>query len=354
VISRKPGKTVILFTLRERLSMTKACGETLALAGDIGGTKTSLGVYAKGKRRPSLKVAETYSSRDASGLGDIIGQFLEKTGVSVHRACFGVAGPIQRGRVKTTNLPWEVSEVGIKRRFGWSQVRLVNDLAATALGIPLLGSRELCLLNDKRPSKGQNMGLLAPGTGLGMALLVWSGDRYIPLSSEGGHMDFGPNTPAEMDLWQYLRRRFGHVSMERALSGPGLFNIYGWLKHSGRYKEPAWLSRKIGEHDPPMVITEAALDRKIPLAVAALKMFVGIFGAVAGNLALAGMTTGGMYLGGGIPPKILPRLKDYGFLETFENKGRFREFMHKIPVRVVLNDKAALLGAAQCALSGYL
>jgi glucokinase len=328
--------------------------ETLVLAGDIGGTKTSLGVYAKGKRRPSLKVIKTYPSREASGLEDIIGQFLEKTGISVDRACFGVAGPIEKGRVKTTNLPWEVSVVGIRRRFGWPQVRLINDLAATALGMLLLGRREICLLNDKRPSKGQNVGLLAPGTGLGMALLVWCGHRYIPVSSEGGHMDFGPNTPAEMDLWHYLRRRFGHVSMERALSGPGLFNIYRRLKHSGRYKEPAWLSRKIGEHDPPRVITEAALDRKTPLAVAALKMFVGIFGSVAGNLALAGMTTGGMYLGGGIPPKILPRLKDYGFLEAFENKGRFKAFVHNIPVRVILYDKAALLGAAQCGFSDFL
>lgn len=334
--------------------MTNVFGKTLVLAGDIGGTKTNLGLYAKGTRRPLLKVIKTYSSREALGLEDIIAQFLQNTGASVGRACFGIAGPIQRGHVKTTNLPWEISEVGIKRRFGWSQVRLINDLTATAIGIPLLQSRELCPLNDNKPWKGQNMGLLAPGTGLGMALLVRAGDRYIPVSSEGGHMDFGPNTLAEMDLWKFLRRNFGHVSIERALSGPGLFNIYRWLKQSGRYKEPVWLSRKIGEHDPPRVISEAALERKTPLAVAALKMFVAIFGAMAGNLALAGMTTGGVYLGGGIPPKILPRLKDYGFLEAFENKGRFKAFVHKIPVRVILYDKAALLGAAQCAFYGSL
>ena len=331
--------------------MTNVFGKTLVLAGDIGGTKTNVGLYAKGTRRPLLKAIKTYSSQDASGLEDIINRFLKDTGASVRRACFGVAGPIQKGRVKTTNLPWEVSEIGIKRRFGWSQVRLINDLAATALGIPLLLPRELCLLNNKRTSKGQNMGLLAPGTGLGMALLVWTGDRYISMPSEGGHMDFGPNTLAEIDLWKYLHRRFGHVSLERALSGPGLFNIYQWLRDSGRYKEPVWLSRKIREYDPSKVISEAALDRKTPLAVAALKMFIGIFGAVAGNLALAGMTTGGMYLGGGIPPKILPRLNDYGFLEAFENKGRFKAFVHKIPVRVILYDKAALLGAAHCAFS---
>jgi glucokinase len=331
--------------------MTSVFGKTLVLAADVGGTKTNVGLYAKGKRRPLLKAIKTYSSQDASGLEDIINRFLKDTGASVRRACFGVAGPIQKGRVKTTNLPWEVSEAGIKRRFGWSQVGLINDLTATALGIPLLQPRELCLLNNKRPSKGQNMGLLAPGTGLGMALLVWTGDRYIPMPSEGGHMDFGPNTLAEIDLWKYLHRRFGHVSTERVLSGPGLFNIYQWLRDSGRYKEPVWLSRKISEDDPSKVISEAALNRKTPLAAAALKMFIGILGATAGNLALAGMTTGGMYLGGGIPPKILSRLHDYGFLEAFENKGRFKAFVQKIPVRVILYDKAALLGAAQWAFS---
>jgi glucokinase len=292
---------------------------------------------------------ETYSSRDARGIEELIDQFLDKHRISVASACLGIAGPVVNGRSKTTNLPWEVSEAKIKRRFRWSRVRLVNDLAATALAIPLLGGREICLLNEKRPSRGQNVGLVAPGTGLGVAFLVWSGDRYMPVSSEGGHMDFGPNNQAEVALWQYLRRRYGHVSMERVLSGSGLFNIYGWLKHSGRHKEPPWLAKKIRESDPPKVITEAALNRKTPLAVAALKMFVAIFGAVAGNLALTGMTTGGMYLGGGIPPKILPLLKDGLFMAAFENKGRFRQFLEKISVRVILNDKAALLGAAQCA-----
>ena len=334
--------------------MNNTSSETLVLVGDIGGTKTNLGLYEKGKHRPLLKTMQTYSSRDASGLEEIIDQFLKKTGVAVSRACFGVAGPIQKGRVKTTNLPWDVSEVQLKMRFGWSGVWLINDLTATAYAIPLLTGREVLSLNKAKAEKTGNVGLVAPGTGLGMALLVRTDKGFVPVPSEGGHIDFGPNSQPEVSLFQFLRRRFGHVSNERVLSGPGLYNIYAWLKHSGRYREPAWLRKEIGELDPPKVITEAALERKTPLAVASLKMFVSIFGAVAGNLALAGMTTGGIYLGGGIPPKILRPLKTYGFLEAFENKGRFRRFLHTIPVRVVLNNKAALLGAAQCALRGSI
>jgi len=324
--------------------------DTMVLAGDIGGTKINLGLFAKGKRRPLLRAMETYSSRDASGLEEIIDQFLDSHRVSVASACLGIAGPVIHGRSKTTNLPWEISEAKIKRRYSWSRVRLINDLAATVLAIPLLERRELYLLNEKKAMRKKNVGLVAPGTGLGVALLVWSGDRYVPVPSEGGHMDFGPNSQAEVGLWQYLHRRFGHVSVERVLSGPGLVNIYTWLKNSRRYKEPVWLTKKIREHDPANVIAGAALNGKNPLAAEALRMFVTIFGAVAGNVALAGMTTGGMYLGGGITPKILPLLKDEVFLGAFENKGRFRKLLQGIPVRAILNDKAALLGAAQCAL----
>jgi glucokinase len=334
--------------------MADVSRDTMVLAGDIGGTKTHLGLFAKGKKRPLLKVMNTYPSQEAVGLGDIVDQFLGEYGNSVDKACFGIAGPVRKGRVQTTNLAWEVSEVRLRRRFGWSEVRLINDLAATAQAIPLLEGKEVCSLNKARAEKGGTVGLVAPGTGLGMALLVCTGNGVIPVSSEGGHMDFGPNNREEVSLYQHLRERFGHVSAERVVSGPGLHYIYRWLKDSGRYKEPAWLKEKIKTSDPPVVVTAAALKKQAPIAVAALKMFVRVFGAVAGNLALLATTTGGLYLGGGIPPKILKALTDYGFLEAFENKGRFQEFLHHVPVRVVLNDKAALLGAAQCAFSRSL
>jgi glucokinase len=325
-------------------------GKNLVLAGDVGGTKTNLGLFQMGKRRPISKVIEMYSSRDAPNLEQIIGRFLDKHQVSVISACFGVAGPLHDGRSKTTNLPWNISENSIRRRFRWDHVRLINDLTATAQAIPLLNNRELHSLNKAKARRGRNIALVAPGTGLGMALLIWTGKRYIPIPSEGGHADFGPNNEMEVELWQYLYGRLGHVSMERVLSGSGLFNIYSWLKDSGRHREPAWLAKNIKEMDAARAITEAAIEHKDPLCVKALDRFVSIFGAVAGNLALTGMTTGGVYLGGGIPPKMLPKLKEDIFMEAFTNKGRFKDLLDKIPVWVILNDKAALLGAACCAL----
>jgi glucokinase len=237
----------------------------------------------------------------------------------------------------------------MKNRFSWSHVSLINDLTATAHAVPLLSSRELFSLNKAKRRKGQNLAIVAPGTGLGQALLIFQDGMYIPVSSEGGHADFSPNSEAEVKLWRYLHKRFGHVSVERVLSGPGLVNIYNWLRESGSYKEPAWLAGRLKEIDPARAVTEAALADKHPLCVESLNVFVSIFGAVAGNLALTAMTTGGVYLGGGISPKILPKLKQSMFMQAFTNKGRFAELLEKIPVKVILNDQAALLGAAHCA-----
>jgi glucokinase len=322
---------------------------TFVLAGDIGGTKTNLGLFQRGKTRPIFKVMETYSSREAPNLEHIIGRFFEKHKVTIASACFGVAGPVKGGRSKTTNLPWTISEKSIKKRFKWNRVILINDLTATAYAIPLLSNKELHALNKAKARKGQNLGLVAPGTGLGMALLIWVGNRYIPVASEGGHADFGPNDLMEAELWEYLYKRWDHVSVERVLSGSGLFNIYLWLRDSSRHTEPEWLAKKIKAMDPARAISEAAMDRRDPLCEEAMEIFVSIFGSVAGNLALMGMTTGGVYLGGGIPPKILPKLDEETFMHAFTNKGRFKDLLEKIPVRVILNDRAALLGAAHCA-----
>lgn len=319
------------------------------LAGDIGGTKTNLGLFQMGKTRPIPKAIKTYSSREAPHLERIIGRFLDEHKVQISSACFGVAGPVQGGRSKTTNLPWTISENSIKKRFNWNHVILINDLSATAYAIPLLSNKELHTLNKERARKGQNLGLVAPGTGLGMALLIWLEDKYVPVASEGGHADFGPNDPMEAELWAYLHERWEHVSVERVLSGSGLFNIYSWLRDSGHHHEPEWLVKKLIEMDPARAISEAAMGRKNALCEEALDIFVSIFGSVAGNLALTGMTAGGVYLGGGIPPKILPKLDEGTFMQAFTNKGRFQDLLEKIPVRVILNDSAALLGAAQCA-----
>jgi glucokinase len=334
--------------------MTPTKDQTFVLAGDVGGTKTNLGFFLKGKGRPLLKVIETYSSREANNLESIIERFLERHPASITSACFGIAGPVVNGLCKTTNLPWDVSEVRLRDRFKWEHVRLLNDLTATALAVPLLDRRKFFTLNKARMQKGQErkpLGLVAPGTGLGQALLIFKNGRYIPISSEGGHADFSPNTEAEVRLWKYLYKRFGHVSIERVLSGSGLLNIYSWIKETGRHREPAWLNKKIKAMDPATAITESALEDKHPLCVESLNMFVSILGAVSGNLALIALTTGGVYLGGGIPPRILPKLREGLFMAAFVNKGRFKAFMGKIPVRVILDDKAALIGAAHCAAS---
>jgi glucokinase len=328
----------------------KGKNDAIVLAGDIGGTKTNLGLFRKGGRRPTAIIMESFPSQEAPGLEKIVEQFLEKHPASVKSVCFGIAGPVIDGRCKTTNLPWEVSEAGLKKRFKWSRVRLINDLVATAHAVLFLRGGELHNLNGERSREGGSIALVAPGTGLGMALLVFDLGRYISVSSEGGHVGFSPGNEEEVSLWRYLQKRYGRVSVERVVSGPGLTNIYGWLKESRSYQEPGWLRELFETGDPARVITDHAVNGKDPLCVEALEVFVTVLGAVAGNLALTCMATGGVYLGGGIPPKIMPFLGKPNFMEAFTDKGRFSELMRKIPVRVILNERAALLGAA---ISGF-
>jgi len=327
--------------------------EKTFLAGDIGGTKTNLGLFIAGGKRPRLKIFRTYPSREAGGLETILEDFLGRYGVRPAGAALGIAGPVVNGRSRTTNLPWVVSEKEIRDRFGWKHVLLVNDLVATAQSIPYLNRNQTFFLNRARAKERGNIGVVAPGTGLGEALLVFQGNRYVAVSSEGGHADFSPNTEDEVLLWRYLREKFGHVSVERVLSGQGLVNIYRWLRSTGRYREPEWLAEDMKTMDPAKTISEAALANRTPLCVHSLEQFVAILGGVCGNLALTATTVGGIYLGGGIPAKILPALKDSLFLRAFTGKGRFEGFLTKIPVRVILEGRAALLGAAIMAQESF-
>jgi glucokinase len=325
-------------------------GEPMVLAGDIGGTKTNLGLFIRGKQRPRLEAMETFSSRDNPNLEGIITRFMDKHNRPITSACLGVAGPVVNGRSRVTNLPWVISESRIRERFNWSRVCLINDLAATALAVPLLKRTELYSLNSRRRQSGKNIALIAPGTGLGVSLAVFQGGQCIPVPSEGGHVDFAPRNDEEIGLWRYLNRRFGHVSIERVLSGPGLYDIYLWLRTSRPDKEPDYLKKMIRDMDSAKAITRAAMMHDNTVCRKALTSFVSILGAVSGNFALTGLTTGGVYLGGGIPPKILSFIKDGAFMKAFTDKGRFKDLLEKIPVRVILNDKAALLGAAHCAI----
>jgi glucokinase len=322
----------------------------LVLAGDVGGTKTLIGLFRKGRTRPVLEALESYPSREADGLAPLIERFLAVHRVSVGAACFGVAGPVIRGRSETTNLPWTISAERIKKRFHWGRVTVINDLEAMSWGVVLLTGRELSALNRRRIRRCENLGLVAPGTGLGVSLILRGENGSLSLPSEGGHADFAPNNREEMALWRYLRDQYGHVSVERVLSGPGLADIYQYCKTSGRYREPAWLASALGAGDPARIITEAAMEKNQPLCRRVLEIFCRVLGAVSGNLALTGLCTGGVYLGGGIPPKILPFLEEGHFMEAFVDKGRFRGFMEQIAVRVILNQRTALLGAASCAL----
>ena len=325
----------------------------LLLAGDIGGTKTNLAVFSPeaGLRAPLVEA--TFPSGNYPSLEAIVDEFLAQTGATVNRASFGVAGPVVEGQATITNLPWVMNETQLAEAFNLTSVRLMNDLEAIANAVPSLGPADLHTLNEGEPVHGGAIAVIAPGTGLGEAYLTWNGTRYHAHASEGGHTDFAPITPLEIDMLPYLQKHIGHVSYERVCSGKGLPNIYAYLKDSGYAKEPAWLTEQLAAaKDYTPVITQAALDKDRPceLCIATLNTFVSILGAKAGNLALTILASGGVYLGGGIPPRIISALEEESFLRAFRRKGRFSDLLSSIPIYVILNPKVALLGAASFGL----
>lgn len=324
--------------------------DDLVIAGDIGGTKTTLGIFSPGGKRPIQQVAHTYESGAAPDLETLLEEFLTEHQGPLRAACFGIAGPVVNGRCKATNLPWEVSESRISRMFGWHRVRLVNDLAATASAVTLLSAGELHVLNKAGSAAEAPVAVVAPGTGLGMAFLIPCGKDMVPVSSEGGHMDFAPVLDEHCSLWRELRDCFGHVSIERVVSGPGLVDLYRWLRKESEIMEPEWLRSELSAGDPAEVISTTGMERRDPVCTEAMRHFARILGAVCGNAALMLLARGGLYLGGGIPPRILPFLDNGGFMEAFCDKGRFSDLMKGIPVLVIMNPRAALLGAAGVAL----
>jgi glucokinase len=334
----------------------------LLLAGDVGGTKTNLGLFDRAAEgAPRLLRSGHYASPDFPGLAPMLAAFLGADGARVGAACFGVPGPVLDNRTRTPNLAWELDGEELARTAGIAAVQLINDLVATAEGIPLLQAEDLALLHPgapgepggKRGAGEGNRALIAAGTGLGMALLPWIGGRHVPVASEGGHMDFAPRDDAEAALAAALRARFGRVSVERVVSGPGLYAIYEHLRRGAGVPEtpetPETSARLAAADDPSRGIAEAALAGESPLAVRALDRFTAAYGAAAGNLALVGTATGGVYLGGGIAPKILGKLLDGTFRRAFVAKGRFQSYLEAIPIRVILNDRAAMFGAANVA-----
>ena len=317
----------------------------MLLAGDIGGTKTNLALFeVEGELEPQVEL--TYKSRDYPNLKAVVAEFLSDTKASVDRAIFGVAGPVSDGKSTTTNLPWVISEETLKESMGVEKVKLLNDLESTAYGVLHLKEDDLYTLNDERPRSGTKA-VIAPGTGLGEAVIFFREGHYHVLPSEGGHTDFGPNNLFEIELLRYLLGKFGHVSYERICSGRGIPHIYEYLKvnhYADELPEVAEALRKA--RDPTPVIVEKAMEGVCELSIATLNAFVSILGAEAGNLVLKVMAMGGVYVGGGIPPRILSKLKDGTFMASFVNKGRFADTLSHVPVHIILNPKTALLGAA--------
>jgi glucokinase len=322
------------------------------LAGDVGGTKTHLGVFRVENGTPTPLREHRYATADFPSLEDVCADFLRAGKESIASACFGVPGPIIGGEARATNVPWTMREENLSRAMSGIRVRLINDLGAAAYGVIHLADSEVRVLQrGTLPLHQGNIAIIAAGTGLGEAALGFENGRYYAIASEGGHASFAPQTDEQIELYRYLRERFGHVSVERVLSGPGLFNIYSFLRTRRKTEEPKWLTELLEEEDAGAVISEAALHHRDPECVHALEMFVDIYGAEAGNLALKVLALGGVYVSGGIAPKIIPALTDGRFMRAFIDKGRLDEMLSKIEVRVALNESAGLIGAAWCAAS---
>lgn len=316
------------------------------LCGDIGGTSTRLALFTWQGELPEIRREHTYASTAYDGLEEILSEFLaESESLVPSAAAFGLAGPVRDRRCRVTNLPWLVDAGQLQQRFGFP-VRLLNDLEAAAWGLPALPTGQLLTLRTGIADPCGNRSLIAAGTGLGEAGLVWDGNRHLPFATEGGHCDFAPSDELQIEFQRYLQKHFGHATWEDAVSGPGLSNIFRFLLEHHGTPPPPWFSDSLHKEDPAAAISHAAETDGDPLARAALELFVRFYAAEAGNLALKHMATGGVFLAGGIAPRILPWLQQPAFLETFCNKGVMRDLLESVPVQVILEDRVALYGAA--------
>jgi glucokinase len=321
----------------------------MILAGDIGGTNARLAYFQPQNGHLRLVSERVFPSRQHSEFGEIVVEFLDDSGTRPEAACFGIAGPVRNGRVETSNLPWVIEQSRLAKQIHLPATLLINDLEASAWGIGALSPSDLVPLNTVRGPAIGNQGVIAPGTGLGEAGLFWDGKVHQVFACEGGHSDFAPQNDLQIELLRSLKSRFGHVSYERVLSGPGLVNVYEFLRDAGLAKESTEMAAQMKAGDPAAAISSAAVDGSSELAEKALDIWISVYGAEASNLALKVMATGGLFLAGGISPKILSKLKSPLFMESFLYKGRLRPLVEAIPVQVVTNEKAGLLGAARCA-----
>jgi glucokinase len=320
----------------------------MILAGDVGGTKVHLALYEFNHGKLSHVRDEKYPAQEHAGLEEIVRKFIhECKRPDVTAACFGVPGPVRGGRLKLTNLPWVLDSRELSIALCIEHLFLINDLEANGYGIPELSADQIFELSAGDPAAVGNRGLVSAGTGLGEAILVWNGKLHTPMASEGGHCDFSARNEIEIDLLRYLQKLLGgRVSFERVVSGIGLKNIYSFLRDEKKLEEPAWLKERMQQEDPNAVIGELGESGESELCARSLDIFAAAYGAEAGNMALKILAAGGMYLGGGIAPKILKKMKDGTFMKAFTDKGRLSDVLIHTPVRIILESRAALLGAA--------
>ena len=320
----------------------------MILAGDVGGTKVHLALYDFKEGKLEYARDERYPAKDYAGLEEIVKKFLG--GAKVDAACFGVPGPVRNGRLRLTNLPWTLDSRELSTSLGITHVFLINDLEANGYGVAELAPDQIFTLAEGDASQVGNRALIAAGTGLGEGLLIWNGHGHVPYPSEGGHSDYAPRNEDEIDLLRFLKQKYdGRISFERVVSGMGLTNVYDFLSEVRGVEVPKWLGVRMAAEDPNAVITECALAAKSEICEKALNMFVSAYGAEAGNLARKVLSVGGVYVGGGIAPRILEKLKDGTFMKAFTDKGRLSQLLINMPVRIILESRAALLGAASYA-----
>jgi len=323
----------------------------MILAGEIGATRTRLAAFETEGNRLSRVVEKDYVSHDYPGLVEILPQFIRSEGIGVHSACFGVAGPVRGGRSKISNLPWTIDSVELAKQLKLPSVGLLNDLEAFAYGIDALESNDFMTLSEGSEDAEGNRAVISAKTGLGVAGLFWDGFRHHPFPCEGGHADFAPRNDLQMELLAYLLKKYGRVSAERILSGPGIKNIYDFLRDSHKAEEPAALHDQIAAApDAPALISQLAAQGKAPICELTMSLFVSVFGAETGNCALHYMTTGGIFIGGSIAAKNVNKMKEPIFMESFLDKGRMGALLKDMPVKIILNDDCGLIGAARYTL----
>ena len=326
----------------------------MILAGDIGGTNARLAFFDVQDGHFRLVSSSVFPCCEYAGLDQIVSKFVDTSKLHPDAACFGVPGPVRNGRVETSNLPWIIESKRLADELNLKQAVLINDLEANAWGIAALDPSDVVALNKGKGDPVGNQAVISAGTGLGEAGMYWDGSQHRIFATEGGHCDFAPRDSLEIDLFRYLSGRYGHVSYERVVSGPGLVNVFHFLRDSGHGTEPQWLTDEMAHGDPAAAISRAALAGKCALCEKAIDLFVSVFAAEAGNLALKVMATGGVYLGGGIAPKMLTKLSGPLFMHSFVGKGRMQPLLETMPVKVITNDKTALMGAARCAAANGL